>query len=398
MNDRDAFIRAIVANPDDDTVRLAFADWLDEHDEPTLAEFIRVQCELEPVRDRYDIPRAAELHAREDELGQFARETNGAVEERFGEYVVSAVLRRGFPYQVNTTAEAFVECGSGLLEIAPTFRKLRLHRVNGWADRLAACPHLADFPEIELACWYAPEEAHILAGAEAVRRAEVLTVWLGGTDTQWVIGEEKLVRLFAAADPRLRELRLFDPESGGAGLVQVANEVAGRPVATHIDPDDGRLPFCPEFAYFCPGTLPDGRRVVSKPIGNGIHVIVFGADDRVAEEYAVPRTEELRTRFAKEHYLYGASDEFRAAIHRAVGSTPAFIRVFPFRWPDNQDCPLPGRSYFHDDWNAVGVPDDPAGADYDDRAFGNGGRVLWVLSQYGCGVGWCDERGQVHST
>ncbi|MBM3978970.1 MAG: TIGR02996 domain-containing protein [Planctomycetes bacterium] len=62
MNERDAFVRGIAADLYDDTPRLAFADWLDEHGEHDRAEFVRVQCELEPMRDRYEIPRAAELH------------------------------------------------------------------------------------------------------------------------------------------------------------------------------------------------------------------------------------------------------------------------------------------------------------------------------------------------
>lgn len=39
-------LQAIIANPDDDTPRLIFADWLEEHDDLARAEFIRVQCEL----------------------------------------------------------------------------------------------------------------------------------------------------------------------------------------------------------------------------------------------------------------------------------------------------------------------------------------------------------------
>jgi uncharacterized protein (TIGR02996 family) len=46
MSDRDALIAAILANPDEDTPRLMYADWLDEHGEAPRAEFIRVQCEL----------------------------------------------------------------------------------------------------------------------------------------------------------------------------------------------------------------------------------------------------------------------------------------------------------------------------------------------------------------
>src|SRR5262245_6221461 len=46
MSEEDAILAAIYANPDDDTPRLVFADWLDEHDQPERAEFIRVQVDL----------------------------------------------------------------------------------------------------------------------------------------------------------------------------------------------------------------------------------------------------------------------------------------------------------------------------------------------------------------
>jgi uncharacterized protein (TIGR02996 family) len=39
-------LAAVCSDPDDDTVRLVFADWLEEHSCPERAEFIRVQCEL----------------------------------------------------------------------------------------------------------------------------------------------------------------------------------------------------------------------------------------------------------------------------------------------------------------------------------------------------------------
>ena len=46
MGDRESLLRAITANPDEDTPRLALADWLDENGEPERAELVRVQCEL----------------------------------------------------------------------------------------------------------------------------------------------------------------------------------------------------------------------------------------------------------------------------------------------------------------------------------------------------------------
>jgi uncharacterized protein (TIGR02996 family) len=46
MSERDAFLAAIRARPNDDLPRLVFADWLDDHGENARAEFIRLQCEL----------------------------------------------------------------------------------------------------------------------------------------------------------------------------------------------------------------------------------------------------------------------------------------------------------------------------------------------------------------
>ncbi len=41
MSDETAFLAALKANPADDTARLVYADWLDEHDEPQKAAYLR---------------------------------------------------------------------------------------------------------------------------------------------------------------------------------------------------------------------------------------------------------------------------------------------------------------------------------------------------------------------
>lgn len=50
MNDETALLAAISEHPEEDTPRLVYADWLDEHDLPVRAEFIRLQCELDRRR------------------------------------------------------------------------------------------------------------------------------------------------------------------------------------------------------------------------------------------------------------------------------------------------------------------------------------------------------------
>src|SRR5579872_2345684 len=49
MTKNEAFLQAICENPDDDTVRLVYADWLEENGEAERAAFIRKQCELARV-------------------------------------------------------------------------------------------------------------------------------------------------------------------------------------------------------------------------------------------------------------------------------------------------------------------------------------------------------------
>jgi uncharacterized protein (TIGR02996 family) len=65
MTEHLGFLRAIIGDPDDDTARLIYADWLDERGDPR-GEFIRVQCQLArlPQADS----RVEGLHARERAL------------------------------------------------------------------------------------------------------------------------------------------------------------------------------------------------------------------------------------------------------------------------------------------------------------------------------------------
>jgi uncharacterized protein (TIGR02996 family) len=87
MSDESHFIAAMAADPDDDTPRLVFADWLQENGQQDRAEFIRLQCR--PDRDDPGVSRRAEelLEARRDEWQSPLR--------ALGAEVVH--FRRGFP-------------------------------------------------------------------------------------------------------------------------------------------------------------------------------------------------------------------------------------------------------------------------------------------------------------
>jgi uncharacterized protein (TIGR02996 family) len=66
MTEQEAFLQAIIEEPDDDTPRLVYADWLDEHGQHDRAEFIRVQCLQASLP--WDDDRQSELLAREAQL------------------------------------------------------------------------------------------------------------------------------------------------------------------------------------------------------------------------------------------------------------------------------------------------------------------------------------------
>jgi uncharacterized protein (TIGR02996 family) len=59
----EALFRAVCENPADDTPRLAYADWLDDHGDATRAEFIRLQCEASHLCPAYSTPTAARNRA-----------------------------------------------------------------------------------------------------------------------------------------------------------------------------------------------------------------------------------------------------------------------------------------------------------------------------------------------
>ncbi len=101
MNERDALMRAICDNPDEDTPRLVFADWLQENGDQARAEFIRVQIDAvreRPRRRRTLLARAAELLAehRERWLAELPDEHG---------WVWCEPFRRGFVEELLVTSD-----------------------------------------------------------------------------------------------------------------------------------------------------------------------------------------------------------------------------------------------------------------------------------------------------
>ncbi|MGF1582544.1 MAG: TIGR02996 domain-containing protein [Gemmataceae bacterium] len=111
----DDLFQAILDDPDNDTPRLVYADWLEENGNPERAEFIRVQCELAGIAG--DDPRRADLTIREDELlAQFGKTwlQELPVEAREG-----ASFRRGFVDSLALSSQCFEEHAHRFFQTIP---------------------------------------------------------------------------------------------------------------------------------------------------------------------------------------------------------------------------------------------------------------------------------------
>jgi uncharacterized protein (TIGR02996 family) len=148
VNEREALMKAVCDNPDEDTPRLVFADWLQEHSEEARAEFIRVQVEL---ARRGEEPK---LKAREESLFAAHREEweqpfrQFEVAGSFRHFVFGVHFRRGFVWGISINDERyrFVDNASALFRLAPIERVNLFHKEQH--EDLTRCPELLNVKEL----------------------------------------------------------------------------------------------------------------------------------------------------------------------------------------------------------------------------------------------------------
>jgi uncharacterized protein (TIGR02996 family) len=157
----EAFLQAVLANPDDIPLRLVYADWLEEHGQDGRAEFIRVQCELAELeaRMRYCpaaaleplVDRHAGLKRREWELlGQPGRPEAAWAQPLWGLWQrgcpVNWIFRRGFVEVVWLPADDWRGHGAAILALQPVgeavVRKCDWNTHVADAEFLALCRRL----------------------------------------------------------------------------------------------------------------------------------------------------------------------------------------------------------------------------------------------------------------
>ncbi len=398
-----AFLDAIAASPEDDAPRLVFADWLDEHGRPEEAELIRLQCRLDPDRDRFDDPA---VNAARDRTEELLRPLQRAEDRWFksrtgGRVDFVADWRRGFVDTLKLPVQAFLAHGGLFRRRYPLLRKLVLFRLNGWGERLAACAWLRGVREIDLPCWYSDDDARAVAASPHLGAVERVVCWPDGLEQCRILAR-------GSAWPGLKNLHLVVRFGDPADWIAAVNEAAGRPAGSAFVAEDQPFPIAADFdeSCFLVGKLPDGTQLFLScgwPCAAAIGV-AFDPDGRAREDQLrigfppeivdVPREKGEEWQAYLKRHLRVRNDYLRETI----GFVPAMIRVWHF---DFYFSPMRFLEDVEDWWGRRdppdGAPDQPAR----DHGYGlfeydwvTGG--CFVLS--GGNSPWCDGSGHITST
>jgi uncharacterized protein (TIGR02996 family) len=166
--EEEAFLADIADHPEDDSLRLIYADWLEDSGQVERAAFIRVQCEL--ARLPRDDPRRRELKTRERELQEkHERQWLGPLLD----FVEDWGFQRGL-------LEAVTFCRSDLRAVLGSphlgcLHDLELARVGPRAD--AVCEVLEESPLPGRLERLAVRDSLLrLRGVEALRRASFVSL------------------------------------------------------------------------------------------------------------------------------------------------------------------------------------------------------------------------------
>jgi uncharacterized protein (TIGR02996 family) len=252
MSDGPALLEAIQREPDDDTLRLVYSDWLEENGDPERAEFIRVQIEAE--RHLTGLPEHTRLTDRAVELlSKNASAWANSYEPAIAAGAVLSVQKpkypvkrgislqndqkveyqgrrpshsivwfhRGFVDQIDLTPEEFFSRGPEAIRPAGPLPTLHLRvelqqrfgsRVTlaDFVVRLASAPLLCRFRDfcIDAGFGGANEEGLRLLADEPTLLAKLAGLWL--SEDHW-LGEPPVLRVLESPYvTRLRELAIDD--------------------------------------------------------------------------------------------------------------------------------------------------------------------------------------------
>jgi uncharacterized protein (TIGR02996 family) len=214
MSDENALLDAIWEHPHEDTPRLMYADWLDEHGQLERARFIRLQCELARLDDD-DSSRPGLLKRESGLWNAHRRLYRQGLPERLRQYP----FQRGFvaPPAQTLTGHQFLKVFWDLLPHAPLWALELRSTPSGELVRLFGDSRFARFGSLRLSGY----------GQEVFRRMSESRFARNLVALDWsysFAGPDDLGGLCRPdAAPHLRELNLDSAKLGDSGVERLAS-------------------------------------------------------------------------------------------------------------------------------------------------------------------------------
>lgn len=302
------FLSAIHADPDDESLRLIYTDWLDEHGDDVgraRAELIRAQCELERL------PAEERRRALQKRVRSLVKEHGKVWTEpmRKAKLGKDWRFRRGFPEEVTLSARVFVVVAEEVFRLAPTLRAIRFPDASNEVTRLAECPYLERLREVDLTymckCGGCPIQRELRDLFASAYTAKLTTLRLA-QDRMTADGARRL-----AESPhldRVTTLNLADNSLGTAGARALA-EASHLASLTHlvlkgngIGPHGGRaLAASPHLAKLRTLDLSDNNLcdIGARALGNSPHAEGLSLLDLRNNRIGNAVARMLRKRFGK---------------------------------------------------------------------------------------------------
>jgi uncharacterized protein (TIGR02996 family) len=269
MTDREALYRAILSDPDDDTLRLIYADALEEEGEAKRAAFIRAQVQFARVPE-YDPAWVRARHHERDKMfgGRWTLELPRLPE---GLRWAREPFRRGFPANVEARdGAAFVTHADEL------FRQFPIESVELAVAPLASVREFAQSPwtsrlvRLSVAQGLSGQSASRLLGSDRYERLRELHIGAGLTTaaTATAVVRSRVFR-------QLTTLSCRDDRAGGQTLVHELTRLADPPRLRTLDLSGSRL------------TTDQLTRLFASPAMAGIEELILNENNLRAESLRV---------------------------------------------------------------------------------------------------------------
>jgi uncharacterized protein (TIGR02996 family) len=209
----EVFLPDIIANPDDDGLRLICADWLEDHGWHNRAAFIRAQIEL--ARLPKGDPRRGEWKAREQIL--MSKQWGGPLPLLLYEEALEWTFCRGFVEEIKMEGCKVPVHAEQLFRLAP-IRHLTLFNARPDIERLAAIPQLACLTSLDMHHNSLGDDGtRIVAACPYLTRLQTLGLSCNG------IGDMGAQAIAACPHlPRLASLTLLANRIGDEGALSLA--------------------------------------------------------------------------------------------------------------------------------------------------------------------------------